>query len=191
MQVSQKSNFPKRMRYYQGMIDLNLIERGADYNDLRKSYIIFICPFDVFEKGLHKYTFENQCIEMPELKLDDETRKIFLCAGGTADDVSDDMKDFLDWLIGKQGKSELVKALDNAVQKARDHEEWRLEYMTLLMRDQEMIRRGREEGRLQEIFLSVQEGDYPIERAAQKAGMDIQSVEKAMVDAGYKIPECV
>ena len=59
--------------------------------------------------------------------------------------------------------------------------------MTLLMRDQEMIRRGR----LQEIFLSVQEGDYPIERAAQKAGMDIQSVEKAMVDAGYKIPECV
>lgn len=191
MQVSQKSNFPKRMRYYQGMIDLNLIERGADYNDLRKSYIIFICPFDVFEKGLHKYTFENQCIEMPKLKLDDETRKIFLCAGGTADDVSDDMKDFLDWLIGKQGKSELVKALDNAVQKARNHEEWRLEYMTLLMRDQEMIRRGREEGRLQEIFLSVQEGDYSIERAAQKAGMDIQSVEKAMVDAGYKIPECV
>ena len=103
------------------MIDLNLIERGADYNDLRKNYIIFICPFDV--------------------------------------------------------------------------EEWRLEYMTLLMRDQEMIRRGREEGlqagRLQEIFLSVQEGDYPIERAAQKAGMDIQSFEKAMVDAGYKIPECV
>ena len=95
------------------MIDLNLIERGADYNDLRKNYIIFICPFDV--------------------------------------------------------------------------EEWRLEYMTLLMRDQEMIRRGR----LQEIFLSVQEGDYPIERAAQKAGMDIQSVEKTMVDAGYKIPECV
>ena len=184
MQVSQKSNFPKRMRYYQGMIDLNLIERGADYNDLRKSYIIFICPFDVFEKGLHKYAFENQCIEMPELKLDDETRKIFLCAGGTADDVLDDMKDFLDWLIGKQGKSELVKALDNAVQKARDHEEWRLEYMTLLMRDQEMIRRGR----LQEIFLSVQEGDYSIERGAQKANMSEKEFEELMVKEGYKLP---
>lgn len=180
MQVSQKSNFPKRMRYYQGMIDLNLIERGADYNDLRKSYIIFICPFDVFEKGLHKYTFENQCIEMPELKLDDETRKIFLCAGGTADD----MKDFLDWLIGKRGKSELVKALDNAVQKARDHEEWRLEYMTLLMRDQEMIRRGR----LQEIFLSVQEGDYSIERGAQKSNMSEKEFEELMVKEGYKLP---
>ena len=133
---------------------------------------------------------------MPELKLDDETRKIFLCAGGTADDVSDDMKDFLDWLIGKQGKSELVKALDNAVQKARDHEEWRLEYMTLLMRDQEMIRRGREEGlqeglkegRLQEIFLSVQEGDYSIERGAQKSNMSEKEFEELMVKEGYKLP---
>lgn len=50
---------------------------------------------------------------------------------------------------------------------------------------------GRTEGRLIEIFDSVQEGDYSIERGAQKAGMDIQSFEKAMVDAGYKIPECV
>ena len=133
---------------------------------------------------MHKYTFENQCIEMPELKLDDETRKIFLCAGGTADDVSDDMKDFLDWLIGKRGKSELVKALDNAVQKARDHEEWRLEYMTLLMRDQEMIRRGR----LQEIFLSVQEGDYSIERGAQKSNMSEKEFEELMVKEGYKLP---
>ena len=143
-----------------------------------------------------EFTFSSQRIEMPELKLDDETRKIFLCAGGTADDVSDDMKDFLDWLIGKQGKSELVKALDNAVQKARDHEEWRLEYMTLLMRDQEMIRRGREEGlqeglkegRLQEIFLSVQEGDYSIERGAQKSNMSEKEFEELMVKEGYKLP---
>ena len=95
----------------------------------------------------------------------------------------------------KQGKSELVKALDNAVQKARNHEEWRLEYMTLLMRDQEMIRRGREEGlqegRLQEIFLSVQEGDYSIERGAQKSNMSAKEFEELMVKEGYKIPECV
>ena len=147
-----------------------------------------LCKKWLQKTGLHKYTFENQCIEMPELKLDDETRKIFLCAGGTADDVSDDMKDFLDWLIGKQGKSELVKALDNAVQKARNHEEWRLEYMTLLMRDQEMIRRGREEGRLQEIFLSVQEGDYSIERGAQKSNMSEKEFEELMVKEGYKLP---
>ena len=65
-----------------------------------------------------------------------------------ADDVSSDMKDFLDWLSGKQGRSRLVGELEDAVQKVKDHKEWRTEYMTLLMRDQEMMRKGREEGML-------------------------------------------
>lgn len=74
--------------------------------------------------------------------LGDESTKIFLCAGGDANDVSDDMKEFLEWLTtGKTGQCELVNNLDHAIQKARDHEEWRLEYMTLLMRDQEMMKK--------------------------------------------------
>ena len=81
----------------------------------------------------------------PLLELDDESTKILLCAGGDADDVSPEMKEFLDWMVHKRkGRSRFVKRLDEAVQKARNHEEWRLEYMTLLMRDNKM----REEGRL-------------------------------------------
>lgn len=142
---------------------------------------------------MHKYTFQNRCDELPELILGDDSTKIFLCAGGLADDVSDDMKDFLEWLTtGKTGRSKLVNNLDDAVQKAKDHEEWRVEYMTLLMRDQEMMKKGREEGilqgRLNEIFSSVQEGDYPVSRGAQKADMPIKQFEKAMIEAGYKLP---
>ena len=40
------------------------------------------------------------------------------------------MKDFLDWLSGKQGRSRLVGELEDAVQKVKDHKEWRTEYMT-------------------------------------------------------------
>lgn len=104
MQTTDNRNLPKRTRYYQGMIDLSLIERGADYNKLKRSYIIFICPFDEFKLGLHKYTFQNRCNEQPELVLGDDSTKIFLCAGGDANDVSDDMKEFLEWLTtGKTG----------------------------------------------------------------------------------------
>ena len=103
-------------------------------------------------KGLHKYTFENRCKEMPELVLGDESTKIFLCAGGNADDVSDDMKDFLNWLTTEQiGDSELVKKLQNAVENAQNQEEWRLEYMTLLMRDNEMREEGRNAERTESI----------------------------------------
>lgn len=110
--------------------------------------------------------------------LGDESTKIFLCAGGDANDVSDDMKEFLEWLTtGKTGQCELVNNLDLAIQKARDHEEWRLEYMTLLMRDQEMMKKGREEGRI------------TIEEGAQDADMSIEEFKKAMTEAGYTLPE--
>ena len=46
---------------------------------------------------------------------------------------------FMYWMVNKRkGKSEFVNRLDEAVQKARSHEEWRMEYMTLLMRDNKM-----------------------------------------------------
>lgn len=36
MQTTEQKDLPKRSRYYQGMIDLNLIERGAKYKELKK-----------------------------------------------------------------------------------------------------------------------------------------------------------
>lgn len=173
MQTTENKNLPKRSRYYQGMIDLNLIERGADYNDLKKSYIIFICPFDAFGKGLHKYTFESRCLEETSLALGDEATKIFLCAGGSANDVSEEMNDFLNYITGKNGTSKLVKELENAVQEARNHEKWRSEYMTLLMRDQKMIKKGRSE--IIENMLSS--GKTP-EKISEFTGISMKEIEE-------------
>ena len=50
METSKKKNLPKRSRYYQGMIDLNIIERGDKYDKLKKSFVIFICLKDPFGK---------------------------------------------------------------------------------------------------------------------------------------------
>ena len=133
-------------------------------------------------KGLHKYTFENRCKEMPELVLGDESTKIFLCAGGNADDVSDDMKDFLNWLTTEQiGDSELVKKLQNAVENAQNQEEWRLEYMTLLMRDNEMREEGRNAERTESIRNMIKCG------VAKEKILELyteEEFEKATKDAG-------
>jgi predicted transposase/invertase (TIGR01784 family) len=146
MQTMKQKNLPKRIRYYQAMIDLNLVERGADYTELKNSYVIFICPFNAFDGKLHKYTFENRCVENPGLALGDETTKIFLCAEGSEKDVSQDMADFLNYVAGIKNDNPFVKALDGEVEKAKAHEEWRQEYMTLLVREQDLIRQGKEEG---------------------------------------------
>ena len=59
MQIINTRELPKRSRYYQSMIDLQLIDKGQHYKNLNRSYIIFICQFDLYEKGRHIYTFEN------------------------------------------------------------------------------------------------------------------------------------
>ena len=107
---------------------------------------------------------------------------------------------FMYWMVNKRkGKSEFVNRLDEAVQKARNHEEWRMEYMTLLMRDNKMReegriagrKEGRQQGREKEIFLSVQDGDYGIKRGAEKLGISEEEFIIRMEKAGYRVPEVV
>lgn len=137
MQTDVQKDVAKRSRYYQGMIDLNLIEKGEKYSKLKTSYIIFICMFDPFGKGKHIYTFENRCIEDLDIGLGDETTKIFLNPYGTEDDVSMEMDEFLKYVDGQNSNSRFTSAIQNEVNKARTNQEWRVEYMTLHMRDME------------------------------------------------------
>ncbi len=142
MQVGNTKELPKRSRYYQGMIDLQLIDKGQHYRRLNRSYIIFISPFDLYEKGRHIYTFENICKEDNSISMGDETVKIFLNADGTMDDVSSELKAFLDYVAGQKPRDSFVEKLEEAVREAKKNREWRHEYMTLLMRDQENVEKG-------------------------------------------------
>lgn len=55
-------------------------------------------------------------------------------------------KAFLDYMAGQKPKDSYVEKLEEAVQEAKKNREWRHEYMTLLMRDQENVEKGREQG---------------------------------------------
>jgi hypothetical protein len=48
-----------------------------------------------------------------------------------------------------------------------------------------------EAGRIAEIFSSVQDGDYSIERATEKLGITVEEVRRQMEESGYRIPETV
>ena len=96
--------------------------------------------------GRHVYTFENQCREDGSLRLEDDTYKLFLNTEGVMDDVSTDLKAFLDYMGGRPSDHAFVKVLNDEVILAKHNKEWRREYMTLLMRDQENIDKGREQG---------------------------------------------
>ena len=77
MQVLNHGNLRRRSRYYQSLIDLQLLDKSVDYKKLNDSYVIFICPFDLFGAGRYKYTFQNLCKEDTTVKLGDGTGRYF------------------------------------------------------------------------------------------------------------------
>ena len=169
MQTTTARNLPKRMRYYQGMIDLNILEKGDDYNHLKKSYVIFICTFDPFGLGRHIYTFENRCSEDTALTLNDGTVKIILNTKGTLDDVSPEMKRLLDYVDGKGVSDTFTRNLEEAVQSARQNEKWRLDYMTLQQEYRERFQEGKAEG--------IKEGRKEGKREGVKEGKIVGKIE--------------
>ena len=124
MQTVQNRNLPKRARYYQGMIDLNTLGKGENYKDLKQSFVIFVCTFDLFGKGRHIYTFENRCVQDGSISLGDGTVKIMLNTKGTMDDVTPEMKRLLDFIDGKEPEDDYTRELAEAVESTRKNEKW-------------------------------------------------------------------
>ena len=151
MQARDNDNLPMRTRYYQSVLDLNQIEKGADYDELKNNMVIFICTFDHFGKGLPVYTFSNRCKEALELELGDGTSKVFVNAKGDTENLSEDFRAFLRYLNGEiiEGNS-FISVLENEVEAARNKEEWRVEYMSLMVEFRERYKEGKEDGVSQE-----------------------------------------
>ena len=147
----------KRTRYYQGSIDMDLLEKGHMYEELKPTFIIFICTFDPFRQGLPMYTFRNRCIEQKGLELGDQTTKLFLNCKGNSDTIDPDIAAFLRYVDGKSAEGAFVKQIDKELIHVKRHDETRREYMTLAMEmermkkivSQEAREEGKAEGRVE------------------------------------------
>ena len=68
------------------------------------------------------------------------------------DDVSPELKAFLDYVAGKKPADPFVDELEEAVKNARKNREWRREYMTLEMRDRVNREHAKAEGKAEGII---------------------------------------
>ena len=162
LEVQQKNtkDLPKRTRYYNGMIDLNMLHPGEDYSQLKDAYVIMIMPFDLFGEGKYKYTFHMRCDEIPGLKLHDGATRIFLNTRGTdAEEVSEELIQLLRYFEQTTGEnaagshSQKIEKLQKRVEEIKKNEEVGIRYMNAFeekmweRREGEMIgeKRGRQE----------------------------------------------
>ena len=111
MQPVKRDNLMKRTRAYHSLIDLDAIEREnvKYYDNMPEVIVIFICGFDLFKLGRHMYTFRNFCVQERDLMLNDGSTTIFLNTKGRTDDISPELKSFLDFVNGENSDDEFVK----------------------------------------------------------------------------------
>ncbi len=187
MQTTIRRDLPKRSRYYQGMIDLNLIERGAGYKELKRSYVIFLCLDDPFGKNLPVYRFENICIQDKSVLLKDEAVKVFINAKGNTAGHPEELAAFLNYLNGIVVENDLVQMIETEVEKARSHEGWEVEYMTLYLRDMENRELGREEGRAEGRELGIGIGLEALVKSLQSFITNTEELYQAVIkNEAYK-----
>lgn len=177
-QAKNTGSLPKRTRYYQGMIDSRLLEVGEiDYNKLGNVNIIMITSFDLFGKGLYKYTFDMTCEEDPGLKLCDGAKRIFLNTKGTdPEGVSQELIDFLHFMehsdaeTARKSKSSKIQKLHEKIDSIKKSEEVGIRYMNSWEEKVMERQEGKEEGR--------KESQLEIARKMKSDGLPIEMISK-------------
>ena len=193
MQDKRKSDLAKRSRYYQAVLDTNLLEPGIpNYNLLNTTYIILITTFDLFGYGKYQYTFEARCREEPGCVLENQAVRIFLNTRGKNDsEVSEELVSFLHYIenttdaVAENSGSERIKRIHNRVRKVKVSEEVGVKYMQAweekyYEREEGRIE-GREEGakaKLQELIRKKLVKGKSVEKIADELEESIETIEK-------------
>ena len=154
MQVANQGDLPFRARYYQGALDMDMLELGEPVTNLKESYIVFLCLFDPFKQRLPVYTVQKIFAEKQEVSYTDGTNTVFFNCRAYKDAGNEQVQNILSYLVNGTAKDGFTAQLERHVETARQNEIWRKEFMTLemiKMQQQEIgfakgLARGRNEG---------------------------------------------
>ena len=152
MQTTIPEDLPRRMRYYQSMIDIDSLIAGSEYEALKESYVIFLCTKDPFGLGLPVYTFSTVCKEKNDFTLNDGINKLFFNASAFAAEKNLEIKGFLGYLCSGRPSDYLTEDIDRRVERLKINEIFRSDYMmdALPLHDARKagLKEGMEKGRL-------------------------------------------
>ena len=132
MDNSYKEFLGRRTRYYVSTMDNNALKKGERYSQLRKSYVIFICTFDPFGRGLAKYTFNAICNEDHSLVLDDGVTRVFINTEGDRHRISKELASFIGYISTGEVTDDYTQDLDEEVRALRNDDGRERDYMTYM-----------------------------------------------------------
>ena len=132
---------PKRTRYYQSVIDMDMLKQGENFDQLNPLVLIFICTFDFYKEGRYVYTFKSRCLENLELELANDVTVKLVNAKGKQGQVNDLLKNFLEYVMTNKPVDDFTKDVERQVWAVKNDKKAREEYMVLQakIREHEII----------------------------------------------------
>ena len=184
MQASDTKELPERSRYYQGSIDVDCLQSGEEYKNLKDSYVIFICIPDLFNKGLPRYRFENLCLEDKSVKLNDRAYKYFFIASNCDKILNKKQKAFMELVVGRKPSDKFSERIAQLTEEAKQNNQWRLQFMEWERQKTYQFSAGKEEGiqqkAVEDALMLINEYKETPEIAARKTNASLELVLEAM-----------
>lgn len=188
-QKADTGELPQRTRYYQALMDGRLLKSGNGYKNLPPVVIILIMQEDIFQHDRMFYTFENRCVELPELSLEDGAKRIFLYIRGGRGG-SKELSDLLHYIENSQKEnavSPVTRRLHQIVTRVKNNEEVGVRYMKAweyeMMIKENAIKEGIEKGRTQELVCLVMK--------KLKKGLEAEQIADILEEDTEKISEII
>ena len=180
MQNRNEGNIPKRTRFYQALIDAPILKSGErGFDKMNPLYIIIICNYDPYGKKKYCYTFDNQCKEVPGLRLGDEVTKLLLSTKGeNEEEVPKELVDFLHYVTESNENGlpdecdERLKRLHESIREIKASADMEVEYMKMEERERIIRDEGKKVGRIETILEILEDkGELP-EEVGMKIGAE-------------------
>lgn len=169
MQIKNLPSLRRRTRYYQSMLDIQNLRPETDYRELPDTFIIMICPFDLFGKERYLYRFRNIDIYDRNLELQDGTERIFLNSKGKVDNINSDLRNFMEMINGKQPDDPYCKEVADKVNETKHMTEVRDIFMNVNLKQMEERYYTKLEAQREARQEARQEAQREIQRKSQEA----------------------
>lgn len=140
---------PRRTRFYHALIDVQSLESGAHYGELKNVTVIVITSYDPFGRDRMVYTVQNGCVEEPDIPFNDGMKTLFLYIGGKKDHPPDELKQLLRFIGDTRPENAVngtLQELRKMVDTVKKDREVSIRYMKIFEQEQKIREEGWEQG---------------------------------------------
>ena len=151
------------------------------YTINENNYVIFICTFDPFGKGLAKYTFNAICNEEHSLVLDDGVTRVFINTEGDRHKISKDLANLIGYISTGKVTDDYTRQLDEEVRELRNDTGKGVSYMTYMQTLMEHENIGFDKGLSQanrETAIIMLQNNEPLNKIAMYSRLTMEQINE-------------